>query len=158
VFTAAADSLAGWLIAAGTFAHPGRWVPVVIASMLIYAGGIALNDIFDVEEDTLERPGRPLASGRVSMRFALVLAYLALGLGLMMAAVGMALANLGPSLAVAPCLVACVVAYDGGIKHAAVGPLFMGLCRGLNLFMGMALMPTYGGPAGWLAVAGLTAF
>ena len=70
VFTAAADSLAGWLLVQGTFGEPGRWLPLVLASVAIYAGGIVLNDVFDYEVDRVERPERPLPSGRVSRRFA----------------------------------------------------------------------------------------
>src|SRR5581483_11719795 len=70
VFTAAADSLAGWLLVRGTFDEPRRWLPLVAASMATYAGGIALNDVFDYEADLRERPSRPLPSGRVSRRFA----------------------------------------------------------------------------------------
>ncbi len=158
VFTAAADSWAGWLVAAGTFAHPERWGLVVGASMLIYAGGIALNDAFDADEDLLERPGRPVAAGRVSLGSALVLAYLLLGTGLTMATFGSVFSGHWPGLAIAPCLVACVVAYDGGGKKTPLGPLLMGLCRGLNLLMGMALAPGYGGPSGWSAALGVTLF
>ena len=70
VFTAAADSLAGWLLVRGTFEAPGRWLPLVAASMATYAAGIALNDVFDYATDLQERPHRPLPSGRVSRRFA----------------------------------------------------------------------------------------
>ncbi len=54
VFTAAADSLAGWLIVGGSFAHPERWIPLCGASMCIYAAGIALNDVLDYEIDCAE--------------------------------------------------------------------------------------------------------
>src|SRR5262245_6959520 len=70
VLTAAADSLAGWLLVGGSLAAPGRWVPLVLASMVLYASGTALNDVFDLEVDRAERPGRPLPSGRASARLA----------------------------------------------------------------------------------------
>ena len=70
VFTAAADSLAGWLLVHGSLQEPRRWLPLVLASMAIYAAGIALNDWFDYAIDLEERPGRPLPSGQVSRRFA----------------------------------------------------------------------------------------
>src|SRR6478735_6826850 len=85
VFTAAADSLAGWLLVEGTFAHPERWLPLCGASMAIYAAGIALNDVFDYEIDLVERPNRPLPSGRVSRRFASVLGWGLLVLGIVLA-------------------------------------------------------------------------
>ena len=68
VVTAAADSLAGWLLATGSIAEPGRWLPLAAASMVLYASGTALNDVFDFEIDRAERPNRPLPSGQVSRR------------------------------------------------------------------------------------------
>ena len=38
--------------------------------MVLYAAGMALNDLFDLEIDRAERPARPLPSGRVSPAFA----------------------------------------------------------------------------------------
>jgi 4-hydroxybenzoate polyprenyltransferase len=144
VLTAAADSLAGWLLVGGLLAEPGCWVPLVSASMVLYASGTALNDVFDLDVDRAERPGRPLPSGRVSVRAAAWLG----GLGLLM---GPGLALAGGSIAagvVAGILAACILCYDAGMKHTLVGPVFMGSCRGLNLLMGMAHAPQLGGPAG----------
>jgi hypothetical protein len=154
VFTAAADSLAGWLLVRGTFAEPGRWLPLVAASMATYAGGIALNDVFDYETDLRERPGRPLPSGRVSRRFAAWLGGGLLALGPALAA----LSGSTASLVVALALAACVLAYDGGLKKTALGPQVMGACRGLNLLLGMSVATDLGGPVGWLAAGSLAVF
>ena len=78
VFTAAADSLAGWLLVRGSLEETGHWVPLVLASACTYAGGIALNDVCDIEIDRVERPGRPLPSGRISLPIARTLAILLL--------------------------------------------------------------------------------
>src|SRR5262249_51124740 len=133
VFTAAADSLAGWLLVQGSFARPAQWLPLCGASMAIYAAGIALNDGFDADLDRAERPTRPLPPARVSVRFA---TWLAVGL----LVIGLALAALsGPrSLMVACLLVACVLAYDSGLRRSVLGPEVMGLCRGLNILLGMS--------------------
>jgi 4-hydroxybenzoate polyprenyltransferase len=147
VLTAAADSLAGWLLVGGSLALPGRWLPLVGASMVLYASGTALNDVFDIEVDRAERPGRPLPSGRVSIRLAAWLG----GLGLLL---GPALAGASGSVAtavVASILAACILAYDAGLKHTALGPAVMGACRGVNLLMGMAHAPGLGGPVAWCA-------
>src|SRR4051794_18903735 len=84
VFTAMADGAAGWLLVHGSLDRPAAWVPLVAASACIYAGGIALNDAFDAETDRLERPGRPIPSGRVGRTTAATLAsgLLIAGLGL----------------------------------------------------------------------------
>src|SRR5262245_18376858 len=161
VLTAAADSLAGWLLVGGSLAVPGRWVPLVSASMVLYASGTALNDVFDIEVDRNERPGRPLPSGRASVRLAASLG----GLGLML---GPALALASGSVTaavVAVILAAFILAYDAGVKHTMLGPVFMGSCRGLNLLLGMSHAPGLGGAIAWSAaaayglyVAGITVF
>jgi 4-hydroxybenzoate polyprenyltransferase len=147
VVTAAADSLAGWLLVMGSLAGPSRWVPLLVASMVLYASGTALNDVFDLEVDRAERPGRPLPSGRVGVRSAAWLG----GLGLV---IGPLLAMAGGSLAgglVAAILAGCILAYDAGLKRTPLGPLGMGSCRGLNLLLGMTHAPDLGGPVAWFA-------
>ncbi len=154
VFTAAADSLAGWLLVRGTFEAPGRWLPLVAASMATYAAGIALNDVFDYATDLQERPHRPLPSGRVSRRFAAWLGATLLVLGPTSAA----LSGSGASLGMATVLAGCVLAYDAGLKRTVLGPEVMGTCRGLNLLLGMSQSADFGGPVGWLAAGSLALF
>jgi len=159
VVTAAADSLAGCLLATGSLGEPRRWLPLVLSSMVLYASGTALNDVFDFDIDRAERPNRPLPSGQVARRTAAWLG----GLGLF---VGPALACISGSAAsgiVAVVLAFCILGYDAGLKHTWLGPVFMGACRGLNLLLGMSCDPTLGGPIGWFAasvyglyVAGIT--
>ena len=40
---------------------------LLAASTLLYAGGVALNDVYDADVDRQERPERPIPSGRVSL-------------------------------------------------------------------------------------------
>jgi 4-hydroxybenzoate polyprenyltransferase len=159
VVTAAADSFAGWLLVTGSAAFPNRWLPLIGASMVLYASGTALNDVFDMEIDRAERPSRPLPSGRVSWLAAACLG----GLGLV---VGTALACASGSTTsgiVAAILALCIYSYDSGLKHTVLGPAIMGACRGLNLLLGMSQAPALAGPIGWYAavayglnVAGIT--
>ena len=154
LFTAAADSLAGWLIVRGTLDEPRRWVPLVLASVSIYAAGIILNDVFDFEVDLRERPNRPLPSGRVSRTFAGWLGGILLVLGPCLAA----LSGSSTSLVVALALAACVLGYDAGLKRTILGPEVMGACRGLNLLLGLSQAADLGGPAGWLIASSLGLF
>lgn len=154
VFTAAADSLAGWLVARGSFHDPARWLPLLAASMTIYAAGIALNDYFDRDLDRQERPFRPIPSGAVAPRTALILAIALLSLGLLLAVASGSLL----SLAVAAALVSCVVLYDASLRRFAVGPLVMGACRGLNFLLGASHSPALGGPLVWLSAVSLALF
>lgn len=153
LFTAAADSLAGYLLARGALGEPARWLPLCGASMAIYAAGIALNDLFDHRIDLEERPARPLPSGAVSRRFAAALGAAGLALGLALAALVSV-----PSLVVAAILVGCVLLYDAGLKRTPLGPEVMGACRGLNLLLGLSVAPGFGGPSAWLAAGSLALF
>ena len=159
VFTAAADSLAGWLLVTGSLARPEAWVPLVLASACTYAGGIALNDVFDAEVDRIERPGRPIPSGRVSRTSAALLGAFLMALGLILAIVSGT--RYGGIIETA--LIASVLLYDTTGKRSALGPEVMGVCRGLNLLLGMSDASRLGGPVGWFAalsyglfVAGVT--
>ena len=62
VLTAAADSLAGWLLGDGLAGRAGcagcRWS---VASMVLYASGTALNDVFDFEDRPRRAAGPPPA-------------------------------------------------------------------------------------------------
>jgi 4-hydroxybenzoate polyprenyltransferase len=159
LFTAAADILAGWLLVGGDLGDLARWVPLCVASMSLYAAGTALNDWFDLETDRRERPGRPLPSGRVSIRAAglLGLEGLIFGVALAFACGGLATGIVATALA------GCILAYDTGMKRTILGPELMGACRALNLLLGMSHAPDLGGPVAWtvaaaygLFVAGIT--
>lgn len=154
VFTAAADSLAGWLLVRGSLDAPERWLPLAAASMAIYAAGIALNDVFDYEIDLKERPGRPLPSGQVSRRFAAWSGGGLLVLGPVLAALSGSMA----SVLVALALAGCVLAYDLGLKRTILGPEVMGSCRALNLVLGMSQSADLGGPGGWIVAISLGVF
>ena len=70
LFTAAADSLTGWVWAGAVIVTPDHlnawYVPVllILISGSVYAAGMCTNDLFDLEEDRRDRPQRPLPSAR----------------------------------------------------------------------------------------------
>ncbi|WP_016908017.1 UbiA family prenyltransferase, partial [Streptomyces xiaopingdaonensis] len=108
LFTVPGDALAG---AAATGSRPGRGTLLAAGSSLcLYEAGMALNDWADREEDAVERPERPLPSGRLAPSTVLAAAggLTAAGLGLAAAAGRRA----GPALPVASALAATVWAYD----------------------------------------------
>lgn len=79
--TAAADIVAGATVATWGLPSPEAWLLSASAAFL-YAGAIALNDLHDLEQDRAGAPARPLPSGAVSARAALVVAIFAFGVGL----------------------------------------------------------------------------
>lgn len=139
IITAFADILAGSSIVAGGLIvfYSADLYLLLLATAGLYGGGVVLNDYFDAEIDQQERPERPIPSGQVTKNQALTL-------GIALFLVGIAasfLVNLGSgSLAVAIALLA--TAYDAKGKHIDwIGPINMGLCRGLNLLLGMSILP-----------------
>lgn len=151
--TAAADALAGAAIAGGLGIAGFALLPV--ASVLLYAGGVALNDAFDAGLDAHERPERAIPSGRVGRTPAFVF-----GSALLLAGVGCAALVNAWTAAIAFVLAVTIVAYDGYAKpRALLGPVVMGACRALNLLLGLALVPAvlYGAwPLAALAFAHVT--
>jgi 4-hydroxybenzoate polyprenyltransferase len=131
--TSAADVLAGYVVVG---APQGQLVWRLIASAGLYAGGIVLNDFFDRELDAVERPERAIPRGLVSP-----IAAATLGSTLLISAIaaGFLASPLTGLITIAIAL--CVLAYDAGIKHHALGPILMGCCRGLNLLIGLAAVP-----------------
>jgi 4-hydroxybenzoate polyprenyltransferase len=130
-----ADILAGYAV--GGAAVSLDLLALLASSACLYAGGVVLNDVFDRRLDAVERPERPIPSGKIS-----VVTAGNLGAGLLVA--GIALASLAgrTAAAVASLVAGAVVLYDAWGKHRPLfGPVNMGLCRGLNLLLGMAAAP-----------------
>ena len=143
VVTALADVLAGYAVAGFPDHRALAWL--LGATACLYAGGIVLNDVFDRDLDRVERPERPIPSGRVGAAAAARLGGALLTLGIVAAS----LAN--PTAGVVAALTAgCVLLYDAwGKRQRFIGPVNMGLCRGLNLLLGVAAAPAVL-PSAWL--------
>ena len=138
IFTALSNILCGFLIThrvpqikvAELTAQKELWL-LLFSTSGLYLGGMVLNDVFDAKLDALERPERPIPSGRISLRAAAIFGSL-----LMLAGV-LAAAMVGtPSLIVATLIVPCVLVYNGFLKSTIAAPLGMGACRFLNLMLG----------------------
>ncbi|MEU3220995.1 UbiA family prenyltransferase [Streptomyces sp. NPDC006971] len=135
LFTVPGDALAG---AAATGRSPGRGTALAVgASLCLYEAGMALNDWADREEDAVDRPHRPLPSGRVAPGAALAAAGALTAAGL-----GLAARAGRPALVVATGLAATVWAYDLRLKHTPAGPAAMAAARALDLLLGAAATAT----------------
>ncbi|MEV6954731.1 SCO3242 family prenyltransferase [Streptomyces sp. NPDC051183] len=131
LFTVPGDALAG---AAAAGVRPGpRTALAVGSSLCLYSAGMALNDWADREEDAVERPGRPIPSGRIRPGAALAAAGALTAAGVALAAC----AGRRPA-AVAGALAGTVWAYDLGLKHTPAGPAAMAAARSLDLLLGAA--------------------
>ncbi len=131
VFTAMADIFLGYLLTHVSLTPVRSFAGLVVASSGLYLAGMVLNDIFDRRIDAIERPKRPIPSGRVSLRNATIFAVAFIVIGVSAAAfVGKI------SLMVALILLANIFLYDGLLKNTPIGPIAMGSCRFLNIILG----------------------
>jgi 4-hydroxybenzoate polyprenyltransferase len=138
VFTALADVAMGFLFTHTTAQPAPQFVLLALASCSLYLAGMVLNDYFDRDIDSQERPERPIPSGRISLVFARNLGWSLLGVGVLAGwSAGIATTDLRTGL-VATILALAVVLYDYKLKHTPLGPLAMGSCRTLNVLLGMS--------------------
>jgi 4-hydroxybenzoate polyprenyltransferase len=134
------------LAALATRALPEQTLPFLLlclASACLYCGGMAFNDFFDVEQDKRERPYRPIPSGRVSRRIAGFLGGVLVAAGVVFAglsALGHEPGSRTSPLIVAVLLVAAILSYDAWLKRMWLGPVGMGVCRFLNVLLGLTVV------------------
>ncbi|UPK75157.1 UbiA family prenyltransferase [Nocardioidaceae bacterium SCSIO 66511] len=130
--TVPGDSLTG-----AAYAGTRRGAAMPVASACLYWAGMALNDWADRDLDAVERPERPIPSGRITPRTAIATAG-ALG------ATGIAASALiggRSALRVSLPLAALVWTYDALAKDSAAGPVVMASNRGLDVLLGACASP-----------------
>ncbi|MHA4810895.1 UbiA-like protein EboC [Flavitalea flava] len=162
IVTAISDILAGIAIT-GFFYHYFEgplhneisilpvWL-LIISTIGLYGGGVVLNDVFDADLDKVERPERPIPSGLIKKSEAALLGVLLLVTGVVAAALVFPNAwfvffspvhyfPFTPFLLAIGIAVSAVVYDKWGKHHSFLGPINMGLCRGLNLLLGISIVP-----------------
>lgn len=152
LLTVPGDPIAGFLVASavghnGSLGIGGAMAPAAIC-LILYCAGLLLNDYCDIAEDRRQRPDRPLPSGAIESGtvirvfwvisvFAIVLAVVTSGY---------------PVACMAAALLVAIIAYNKGVKRIrGLGPLNMGICRGLSLLLGAVAA------IGWSALLNTTA-
>jgi heme O synthase-like polyprenyltransferase len=133
LFTVPSNILAGYFATISTAnADVDQLLSLIVSSVLLYVSGIVLNDYFDINVDRKERPSRPLASGRITKRSALLLAVISIVAGNILA-----LSVSWTSFIISGSLTLVIFAYNYRLKRNAISnPLTMGLARFLNVVLG----------------------
>lgn len=106
--------------------HPGV-LPVVLLAVIIslfYMAGMSLNDLIDLNIDRKERPGRPIPSGMISPKAALIFIVL-----LFIAAMTLLLIFFPHCIYFALLLIVMIVLYDVTHKRFSFSVAFMAACR-----------------------------
>ncbi len=139
IVTSVADVLAGIAISGYFLAAAYEFSGVLLlclSTIGLYGGGIVFNDVFDAELDKIERPERAIPSGAVSIMEATLLGIMLLGMGLLTA-----FSFSMRSGIIALLIIVFALIYNKfGKHHSFLGPLNMGLCRGLNLLLGISIV------------------
>lgn len=97
-----------------------------IAIALLYIAGMALNDAVDHKIDKQQRSGRPIPSGRISLRSAYIFTTICFAL-----AISIFASISTPALICGLILTATIILYDLLHKKIPATALLMGVCRGL---------------------------
>jgi 4-hydroxybenzoate polyprenyltransferase len=158
IITAIADILAGVAIA-GYVVNDGsvyQWQSIgllIFSTVGLYGGGVVLNDVFDAELDSKERPERPIPSGLITKNGAALFGIILLLAGIAAAAGVHTTGCFSSSAVIAIAIAVGAVVYDKWMKHNGfLGPLNMGVCRGLNLLLGMSILPAALTQYGYIAI------
>lgn len=150
LFTVPGDALAGFLFAGGVPSI--RLAAVIAAGLCLYGFGLVLNDLGDIETDRRERPARPLPSGRISKSHAVFAAA-----ALLVAGLGAARIAGNEPFRISLILVFLIAAYNQTLKKDRIGgPVAMGLCRALDVMLGVSLaQPGVWSAAAWIPPAAI---
>ena len=106
---------------------------LVFSSITLYLGGIISNDLFDIKSDSIERPNRPLSSGRVQKKLAILLLIIFFAVGFLLSL----LVNL-LSAGISGLLIISILLYNYKLKSGFLRPYVMGGIRALNIFYGFS--------------------
>jgi len=143
LFTAPGDPLAGALLAGLALHQTPVWhsvYAVMGAALAFYAGGLLANDFFDRDIDSRERPDRPIPSGAVSPG--------AVKCGAMILSLAGLILTLpaGTTASIISLLLTLASWFYNafGKKIAWLAPFSMGICRGLSLMLGAAVLDFQG--------------
>jgi 4-hydroxybenzoate polyprenyltransferase len=142
IFTVPSNILAGYfaVIPIGVV-DTVQVLSIIFSSIFLYISGIVLNDYVDIKVDRNERPDRPLVSGRITKRNALIVIVVSI-----ITSNFLAFTVSWASLMISALLTSVIIAYNLRLKGGIVtNPLSMGSARFLNVMLGgspaIALFP-----------------
>ncbi len=111
-----------------------QFLLLVTISVLLYCVGIVLNDLYDFDIDKKERPNRPLPSGKISRRSAIVLVAIFSTIALILS-----LQVSFSTLVISSILFSVIFGYDKYLKNTHAGPFTIASARVMNILLGTSV-------------------
>jgi len=132
LFTLPSNILAGYF-SSNTYSEIeiNTIILVILSSTCLYAAGVIFNDLADRKIDLKERPNRPIPSGKITQRNAIILALLLMAISITVSYLISAV-----TLIVVFILISTIMLYDFVLKNSLFGPAVMGATRVLNILLG----------------------
>ena len=132
LFTLPSNILAGYF-SSNTYSEIeiNTIILVILSSACLYAAGVIFNDVADRKIDRKERPNRPIPSGKITQRSAIILALLLMAISITVSYLISAV-----TLIVVFILISTIMLYDFVLKNSLFGPAVMGATRVLNILLG----------------------
>jgi 4-hydroxybenzoate polyprenyltransferase len=134
IFTVPPDILGGYFVTAVNNVPLVNYYTILIlvfSSVFLYVGGLVTNDLFDINKDKVERPKRPLPSGKIKRSMTVLLSALFFGLGVVLSSMLSFTTTLISIL-----LVVMILSYNYKLKNGILRPFVMGGIRSLNVIYG----------------------
>ncbi len=134
IFTVPPDILGGYFVTAINNVPSLNYFDVfllVLSSIFLYVGGLVTNDLFDIHKDKIERPNRPLSSGKIKKSTAVLLSVLFFGTGVFLSSLLTFTSTL-----ISIFLVVMILLYNYKLKNGLTRPFLMGGIRSLNVIYG----------------------
>ena len=135
------ESTSGFSVGYAVYDHQAILL-LILSTIGLYGGGVVFNDVFDASLDKIERPERPIPSGLITKGSAARLGAVLLAAGILAATFVQPAKIFSISSLFAITIAIAALVYDKwGKHHPLLGPVNMGICRGLNLLLGMSVIP-----------------
>lgn len=132
LFTLPSNILAGYLSSSMfNMLEINTIILVIISSACLYAAGVIFNDIADRQIDRKERPIRPIPSGKISQRSAIILALLLIAISITVSYFISA-----ATFSIVLLITTAIILYDFMLKNTLFGPEVMAVTRVLNILLG----------------------
>jgi 4-hydroxybenzoate polyprenyltransferase len=134
IFTVPPDILAGYFVTTLNNIVIFNYYNIlllVFSSIFLYIGGMISNDLFDIKIDKIERPDRPVASGKIKVSTTVLLAILFFVSGIFLASL-----VTFTSTIISILLVIMILSYNIRLKNGLTRPFLMGGIRTLNIIYG----------------------